>query len=158
MRANVLSRTLVSVTAVAGLAAGGLAGAGVGYAASAPASEQSDQVASSGTAVALSTSNWGLSTAQAVGVQCWLHNNDWGYNGPYDGLLGTNSWKALQRYLKFNGWYTGPIDGIVGGGTVTGFQKLLKNWGYYSGPVDGIVGSGTEAAFSKWADYIGEAC
>ncbi|MEV5955376.1 peptidoglycan-binding domain-containing protein [Streptomyces sp. NPDC051987] len=155
MRPHVLSRTLVSVTAVAGLAAGGLAAAGVGYAASAPASEQ---FTSSGTAAALSSTNWGLNTEQARGVQCWLHNNEWGYDGPYDGLLGTNSWKALQRYLTFNGWYTGPIDGTVGSGTVKGFQKLLRNWGYYTGAVDGIVGPGTEGAFSRWADYVGEEC
>ncbi|MFF0630603.1 peptidoglycan-binding protein [Streptomyces sp. NPDC004296] len=102
--------------------------------------------------------NLGLSTKQAIGTQCWLHNNDWGYNGPYDGLLGTNSWQALQRYLAFNASYKGPIDGIVGSGTVTAFQKLLKGWGYYTGPIDGIAGSGTEAAFSRWADYIWEEC
>ncbi|GAA2522472.1 peptidoglycan-binding domain-containing protein [Streptomyces longisporus] len=152
---GVLTTALAVVASGAGAAGantGAVAGASIGLA----ASQRAWKPASSNAAVPLAVVNLGLSTKQARGVQCWAHNNDWGYNGPYDGLLGTNSWMALQRYLTFNRYYKGPIDGIVGSGTVTGFQQLLKDWDLYGGPIDGIAGSGTEAAFSKWADEMWE--
>jgi hypothetical protein len=153
---GVLTTALAVVASGAGAAGantGVVAGAGVGLAASQQAWKPTT---SSDAVVPLAVVNLGLSTKQARGVQCWAHNNDWGYNGPYDGLLGTNSWMALQRYLAFNRYYAGLIDGIIGSGTVTGFQQLWKDWHLYSGPIDGIAGSGTEAAFSKWADEMWE--
>jgi len=94
--------------------------------------------------------NVGLSAAQASNVQCFLQQF-WGYPGPIDGDLGTNSWKAMQRLLKTHWGYTGAIDGVVGGGTVAALQRLLRFWGY-AGPIDGIIGDGTRAAFRNFAN------
>jgi hypothetical protein len=97
--------------------------------------------------------NVGLSVAQASNVQCWLQQF-WGYPGPIDGDLGTNSWKAMQRFLRTHWGYTGAIDGVVGGGTVAALQRFLRVWGY-TGPIDGIIGNGTRAAFRNFANAFG---
>ncbi|MEU6548793.1 peptidoglycan-binding protein [Streptomyces sp. NPDC046915] len=154
MRAGFLTRALVSTTAVVGIAAGSLAGAATSFAASAPASKA---MVSSRAVVPLAVVNLGLSTKQAKGLQCWLSDHDWGYTGPIDGLLGTESWMAMQRYLNYFDLYHGHIDGIVGSGTIEGLQILLRGYGY-TGPIDGIAGSGTEAAFGRFADDKGEEC
>ncbi|MGW7260199.1 peptidoglycan-binding domain-containing protein [Streptomyces sp. NPDC054834] len=154
MRPGFLTRTLVGATAAVGIAAGSLAGAATSFAASAPASEPT---VSSRAVVPPAVVNLGLSTKQAKGLQCWLWDNDWGYTGPIDGLLGTESWKALQRYLNYFDLYHGHIDGIVGNATVEGLQILLRGYGY-TGPIDGIAGSGTEAAFGRFADDMWEEC
>lgn len=154
MRVNILTRTLIGVTAAAGIAAGGLAGASTVFAAPAPASHGA---VSSAAVTPAAVVNLGLNYNLANGLQCWLHNNDWGYNGPYDGELGTGSWKAMQRYLRFNDGYNGPIDGIVGSGTVSALQHRLRLYGY-TGPIDGIAGAGTQAAFARFADDMWEEC
>ncbi|MEU9012750.1 peptidoglycan-binding protein [Streptomyces sp. NPDC048479] len=154
MRPKVLTRTLVSFTAVVGIAAGSLASAGAGFAASAPTSKPA---ASSEAVVPLALVNLGLSTAQAKNVQCWLKAN-WGYTGALDGQLGTNSWKAFQRNLRAYWGYTGAIDGIVGSGTVKALQRLLKDsWGY-TGAIDGDPGPGTQAAFKRFANACSGWC
>ncbi|MFF3736024.1 peptidoglycan-binding protein [Streptomyces sp. NPDC002566] len=144
---RLLTRTIVTLTAAAGLAAGSLTGASAGFAATAPAAHPA---ATSRTAVPFATVNLGLNATQAGYVQCWLKAN-WGYTGRIDGELGTNSWKAFQRNLRTHWGYTGAIDGEVGGGTVSALQRLLRNWGY-TGAIDGIAGSGTQAAFKQFAD------
>jgi lysozyme family protein len=150
MRPNVLTRTLVSVTAVAGIAVGSLTSAGASFAASTATSRPA---ATSEAVIPFATVNLGLSSAQAMNVQRWLRTY-WGYTGAIDGQLGTNSWKAFQRNLKTYWGYTGAIDGIVGSGTVSALQRLLKfSWGY-TGPIDGIAGSGTQAAFKRFANGI----
>ncbi|MBQ0984211.1 peptidoglycan-binding protein [Streptomyces sp. F63] len=145
-----LARTLVSLTAVAGLAAGSLAGAGAAFAA--PDSSV-QQVAPAEAAAPLAVVNLGLNTTQAKGVQRWLRAY-WGYTDSIDGQLGPNSWKAFQRHLKAHHGYTGPIDGIVGSGTIKALQRFLKNngWGY-TGAIDGIAGPGTKAAFKNFANW-----
>ncbi|SEF55620.1 hypothetical protein SAMN05216223_101324 [Actinacidiphila yanglinensis] len=155
MRANLLTRTLVGVTALAGIAAGALAGASTGFAAPVPASQPA---ASSVVAAPAAVDNLGLNYHRATGLQCWLHNNDWGYNGAIDGQLGTASWMAMQRYLRFNDGYTGPIDGIVGSGTISALQRALRGDYGYTGGIDGIAGSGTKAAFARFADDMWEEC
>ncbi|SDS37189.1 peptidoglycan-binding domain-containing protein [Microlunatus soli] len=94
--------------------------------------------------------NLGLSRSEAIHVQSWL-TMYWGYTGAWDGLLGTNSWKAFQRCLKTYWGYTGAIDGIVGHGTISALQRLLKRYDGYTGPIDGIAGPGTRAAFKRFA-------
>ncbi|MER5228283.1 peptidoglycan-binding domain-containing protein [Streptomyces flaveus] len=154
MRSSVLTRLFVSVTAVVGIAAGSLVSAGTSLAASAPASK----LPTSSQAVApLAVVNLGLNTEQATNVQCWLKYSGWGYKGALDGQLGTNSWKAFQRYLAYRWDYNGAIDGIVGSGTVSALQRLLRDHGWgYTGPIDGIAGSGTQAAFKRFADRHGD--
>jgi peptidoglycan hydrolase-like protein with peptidoglycan-binding domain len=151
MRPNVLTRTLVSVTAAAGIAAGSLTSAGASFAASAPTSRPA---ASSEAVVPLAVVNLGLSTTHAKNVQRWLKAN-WGYTGAIDGQLGPLSWMAFQRNLHAFWGYPGPIDGIVGPNTVKALQRLLKNGGWgYTGAIDGIAGSGTQAAFKRFANGI----
>ncbi|MGW0656612.1 peptidoglycan-binding domain-containing protein [Streptomyces umbrinus] len=144
-----LTRTIVSVTAVVGIAAGGLAGSGAAFADSAPAAKPA---VSAQDVTILATNNLGLSTQQAKNMQCFLRNAPASYTGAIDGLLGTNSWKAYQRWLKEYWGYTGAIDGIVGPNTIKALQrKLAFNWGY-TGAIDGIAGSGTQAAFKRLAN------
>lgn len=147
---RVLTRALVSATAVVGIAAGSLAGAGASFAASAPVSKPA---VSSETVTPLAVVNLGLSYGQATNVQCWLKNGGWGYTGALDGQLGTNSWKAFQRYLAAYRDYNDAIDGIVGTNTKKALQRELKygGWGY-TGLIDGDFGSGSQAAFKRFAD------
>ncbi|MER5434898.1 peptidoglycan-binding domain-containing protein [Streptomyces sp. NPDC002588] len=145
MRPNVLARTLVSLTAVAGIAAGTLAAAGTGYAA--PAEQPAVSVQA---AAAASYENFGLTIAEGKNVQNFLADY-WGYTDDIDGKLGTNSWKAFQRCLKKYWGYTGEIDGDPGTNTIKALQRLLKNDYGYTGDIDGIAGSGTKAAFKRFA-------
>lgn len=46
------------------------------------------------------------------------------------------------------------IDGIVGTNTIKALQRMLRGHGY-NGPIDGIAGDGTRAAFAKFADVHG---
>ncbi|MFE7564366.1 peptidoglycan-binding domain-containing protein, partial [Kitasatospora sp. NPDC057500] len=146
---NLLTRTLVGVTALAGIAVGSLAGATVGAAA---------PVQGPGTSVSARTTlnavvNLGLSTTQAKYVQCYLKAS-WGYSGGIDGQLGTDSWKAMQRRLAEGYGYNGSIDGVVGSGTVAALQRRLADgWGY-SGAIDGVAGPGTQAAFKSYANSL----
>lgn len=114
MRTNVLARTIVSLTAVAGIAAGTLAAAGTSYAAPAPTA----RTAASAQASILATNNLGLSTTQAKYVQCFLRDAPASYTGGIDGQLGTNSWKAMQRHLRAYWDYNDSIDGDPGPNTI----------------------------------------
>ncbi|MEV8032338.1 peptidoglycan-binding domain-containing protein [Streptomyces sp. NPDC002742] len=146
MRSHVLGRTIVSLTAIAGIAAGTLAAAGTGYAAPAPTA----QPVVGAPAAALATENFGLTTAGAMNVQRFLAS-DWGYTGKIDGLLGTESWEAFQRYLKKYYGYTGNIDGDPGTNTIMALQRLLKEYYGYTGKIDGVAGTETRAAFKRFA-------
>ncbi|MEU9856297.1 peptidoglycan-binding domain-containing protein [Streptomyces sp. NPDC047974] len=150
MRPSVVTRALVSATAIAGLAAGTLATAGTSFAAPQQAPRQA---ASTGSFGVLATNNLGLTSEQAKGIQRWVRG--WGYEGAIDGLLGTNSWKAIQNYLAKDWDYNDPIDGIVGPDTIKALQRFLAEHSGYKGPIDGIAGPGTRAAWANWANYIG---
>ncbi|MGW4912420.1 peptidoglycan-binding domain-containing protein [Streptomyces sp. NPDC004270] len=148
MRSNVMTRTLVSVAAVAGLAAGGLATAGTGFAASQPAAKAA---VSSRTAAIQAVNNLGLDTAHAANWQCWLAR--WGYNpGTIDGQLGTNSWKAAQQMFNDQGLGAGTVDGVVGPNTIRALQRYLNQYGYNLA-VDGVAGPATKAAFWDFNAY-----
>ncbi|MFG3406834.1 hypothetical protein [Streptomyces sp. NPDC048142] len=98
--------------------------------------------------------NLGLDRQGAKRVQRWTLTM-YGYKGAIDGLLGTNSWKAMQRWLR--SWpgqpspYRGAIDGIVGPKTIASLQANLKKFEGYKGAIDGIAGPGTKAAFWRKA-------
>ncbi|MEU9856299.1 peptidoglycan-binding domain-containing protein [Streptomyces sp. NPDC047974] len=149
MRPSVMTRSMVSATAVVGLAIGTLAGAGTSFAASAPAAQA--QAVSAGSFGALATNNLGLTEEQAEHLQRWLAIH-YEYKSSIDGLLGTESWKAMQRHLRGFG-YRGSIDGIAGPNTITALQRLLSLYSY-TGPIDGIAGPGTRAAFAKYVDNL----
>ncbi|MEU9853571.1 peptidoglycan-binding protein [Streptomyces sp. NPDC047974] len=152
MRPSVMTRSIVSATAIVGLAVGTLAGAGTSFAASAPVARTPE--VSAGSFGALATQNFGLTTKQARNVQRVLADV-WGYEGSIDGLLGTNSWKAMQRFLAQYWDYTDPIDGIPGPDTIRALQRFLAEAFDYNGPIDGIAGPGTRAAFARFADALG---
>ena len=44
-----------------------------------------------------------------------------------DGILGKNTWKAMQTILREEGYYAGRIDGIAGKLTVSGLQKYIND-------------------------------
>ncbi|CAL9547960.1 peptidoglycan-binding domain-containing protein [Streptomyces sp. enrichment culture] len=143
-----LTTTFVSLATAVGIAAGGLATAGTAMAAPTSIPQQ----AASAEAVApLAVNNLGLSIAEAKRIQQY-GDDRWGYTGPIDGLLGTESWKALQRWLKASWEYNDSIDGIVGPNTVKALQRYLKDRFEYTGAIDGIAGSGTKAAFKRMAN------
>jgi peptidoglycan hydrolase-like protein with peptidoglycan-binding domain len=138
--------TMLAVSAVlASCLVGGLPAAGFAAPAQASPPAVSPQVS------VRAVQNFGLTTQEAKYVQCWLR--DWGYTGPIDGLLGTESWKAYQRFLKQYYGYTGAIDGDPGPNTIRALQREMRNYGY-TGPIDGIAGPGTRAAFKRMANSL----
>lgn len=145
---RVTTKTFVSVATAVGIAAGGLATASTAVAVPA----QAQQPVSAEAVAPLAVNNLGLGSRQAKNVQCWLKNGNWGYGGAIDGLLGTNSWKAFQKYLRKHQKYNDSIDGIVGPNTIRALQRLLQNEGWgYTGDIDGIAGDKTKAAFKRFA-------
>ena len=93
-------------------------------------------------------------------VQLMLNEN--GYNcGTADGIFGTNTEKAVEKYQRAKGL---SVDGIVGNNTyaklfadsllkngsrgelVKQCQTMLNQKGYSAGSADGIFGSNTEKA------------
>ncbi|HWU06982.1 MAG TPA: peptidoglycan-binding protein [Streptomyces sp.] len=132
-----LTRIIASTTAVIGIAAGSLALATPSMAITTTAPRPA-------VAVAVAYNNLGLTRTQAMGVQCFL-----GVGA--DGYLGTESWKEMQRFLNRVWDQSLGVDGIVGPNTIRGLQYFLKygNWGY-TGALDGIAGPGTQAAFARF--------
>ncbi|GGX91928.1 peptidoglycan-binding domain-containing protein [Streptomyces fructofermentans] len=143
MRSNVVRRTLVGIAATAVIAAGSTAGASAALAAPRPAAAPAS---GTGGASVLVVNNLGLSTTQAKHWQCWL--DGWGFDpGTIDGQLGTNSWKAAQRFFNYYGEYVGGrlvVDGVVGTGTI----KALQNW--LGVGIDGVAGPQTRAEFARF--------
>jgi len=69
------------------------------------------------------------------------------YTGPIDGVMGSNSWKGLQAYLKAHYGYGGPVDGVPG----TNTYKAMQTWGRaggYTGLIDGVMGPNSWAGFN----------
>ena len=44
-----------------------------------------------------------------------------------DGVMGKETWKAMQTILRNEGYYAGKIDGIAGKLTVSGLQKYIND-------------------------------
>lgn len=143
MKSRTSMRALVSAAALVAVAAGGLATADAGYAAPAPVA--AGAVAGSAVAAPQVVNNLGLSTAQAKNWQSWLKETDY-YSGPIDGQLGTASWMAAQELWNHMGLKAGTVDGIVGTNTVKALQRYLNGFGYGL-TVDGIAGTKTVNAF-----------
>ncbi|KUL22497.1 peptidoglycan-binding domain-containing protein [Streptomyces regalis] len=146
-----LTRTVVSVTAAVGIAAGSLAGAGTAFADTA---QTTKPAVSAQDISVLAVNNLGLSSQQAKNTQCFLRTAPARYTGAIDGLLGTESWKAMQRWLKEYWRYRDSIDGIVGRNTIMALQRMLAHGWDYNGAIDGIAGSGTKAAFKRFANEM----
>ncbi|WP_130796912.1 peptidoglycan-binding domain-containing protein [Streptomyces otsuchiensis] len=146
MRSTRVTRACVVLTVVVAVNAG-LVSAGN---ASTTVSER--QAVPSGESVTpLAVVNLGLTNAEAQKVQRWLMLN-WTYLGPDDGLMGPNTWMAMQGALRVGWGYTGARDGIVGPETIKALQCMLKTHHGYTGAIDGIAGAGTQAAFKRFAN------
>ncbi|MDX3314928.1 peptidoglycan-binding domain-containing protein [Streptomyces sp. NPDC054884] len=137
MRSNVLTRTVIGLTAVVGLTTGTVAAAGTSFAASQPAAKTA--VSTQDVSI-LAVNNLGLNTTRAKNWQCFLRGAN--YNpGTIDGQLGTSSWKAAQRLFNDWGYNAGTVDGAVGTNTIKALQRFLGV------TPDGVAGSNTKAAF-----------
>jgi peptidoglycan hydrolase-like protein with peptidoglycan-binding domain len=138
-----MTRALVCATAVVGLGAGSLAGASVGFAASQPAAKPA--VSTQDVSI-LAVNNLGLNTKQAKHWQCWVKSG--GFDpGTIDGQLGSNSWKATQRYFNHYGFNVGSklvVDGVVGTNTIKALQNFL------GADIDGVAGPQTRSLFASW--------
>ncbi|MGY0492522.1 peptidoglycan-binding domain-containing protein [Streptomyces sp. WG-D5] len=147
MRPTVMTRTLLAATAVLGLTAGGLATAG-----SAVATPPAARTTVTADVSAQAVNNLGLSTARAKNWQCWVDGQ--GFNpGPWDGKLGSKSWKAAQKMFNRDnpqGYKAGTADGIVGKKTIKALQRYLNDLGYNAGATDGVAGQKTKAAFREF--------
>jgi len=79
-------------------------------------------------------------------MQLWARED--GYNGPVDGVLGKNTWAAIQRGRKRWDGYDGPIDGIPGVNTYKALQRAAQHGGY-DGPIDGVLGKNSYRGLAK---------
>lgn len=84
-------------------------------------------------------------TAFYMRLQWYAHLN--GYTGPIDGVMGTNSWIAVQKGLRSYG-YTGPLDGRPGTYTYEALQKMAHQYGS-SDPIDGSLSKADYKAIAK---------
>ncbi|MFD5629013.1 MULTISPECIES: peptidoglycan-binding protein [unclassified Streptomyces] len=155
MRTRTLRKTLVPLAVAAALAAGTLAGAAPGYAVpQATTARVNEPATAEGEAGVQAVVNLGLTVRRAKGVQTWLKRFHGLYNGPVDGLLGTNSWIGIQQVLSLYNGYEGDIDGIPGTETKKALQRFLNYNGYNAGKVDGIWGSQSTNAWSDFGDAM----
>lgn len=69
------------------------------------------------------------------------------YNGPVDGVGGTNTAKGIQLSIANGGGYSGPIDGALGRESALAVQRYAARWGDYSGPIDG------DPLTNSWANF-----
>ncbi|WP_346071411.1 peptidoglycan-binding domain-containing protein [Streptomyces cheonanensis] len=145
-------KALVTLTIAGAMTLGGPATVGT---ATATATERT--AVASDSVTPLEVVNLGLTTREAMNVQCALREYN-GYTGAIDGLLGPESWKAFQGLLQARYGYTGAIDGIVGPGTISALQRALQQYFEYDGAIDGIAGPQTTAAFKRAAADAAQYC
>lgn len=69
---------------------------------------------------------------------------------PSAGVPSGLRWQGIQEMLKRLYGYTGAIDGIAGSGTITAFQRFLTTSHYNPGAVDGVWGPNTAKAAQRW--------
>ena len=72
------------------------------------------------------------------------------YTGLIDGVLGSMTVIAEQRWLKGLGYYRGVVDGKRGKVTVKALQSFLRAKGHYAGAVDGDHGKLTTQALQRY--------
>jgi hypothetical protein len=72
--------------------------------------------------------------------------------------LGTESWKAIQRFLQANWGYAGPINGVPEFSTDRALLTFLTAEYGYPGPIDGDWGPGATVAFKRFAAWCAGAC
>lgn len=76
-----------------------------------------------------------------------------------DGVPGTYTYMALQRFLKDRNYFSGTINGVSSTALWTGYQNFLKFIGYYSGTplgyTDKTSARGTQTWLKKSGYYKG---
>ena len=72
-----------------------------------------------------------------------------GYTGPSDGVMGVNSWKGFQTFLKKEFGYQGVIDGYPGTETYRAMQRYAAQNGYYTGVQDGVMGPNSWSGLAR---------
>ena len=77
----------------------------------------------------------------------------YGYTGPIDGVLGTNSWAGTQRGLTKSYGYTGPCDGVPGTQTYMAMQRMAAKYGY-TGPIDGVLGTNSYKGIATYFNTL----
>ena len=78
-------------------------------------------------------------------MQLWA--SLYGYTGPIDGVLGSNSWAGFQRALADQG-YSVNDTGTPDSATYSALQALAALHGGYTGPIDGVLGSNSYRGFA----------
>jgi len=143
---NRIQTLITGATAVAVLTAGGVFAA--------PASAQ----AASWTAYCQQHVNDGAPYAAVADQTTWcrvqagpaaIGDGQTKYTGTVDGVMGSNSWKGLQAYLKKNHGYGGPIDGVPGTQTYAAMQRFAAQNNLYTGPIDGDMGANSWRGFNQ---------
>ncbi|SFL80732.1 hypothetical protein SAMN04515692_11349 [Leifsonia sp. CL147] len=71
-----------------------------------------------------------------------------GYTGPRDGVMGPNSWRGFQEYLRWIGCNPGVSDGVPGPNTYKAMQQFARGGGY-TGPIDGVMGPNSWKGFTQ---------
>lgn len=73
-----------------------------------------------------------------------------GYTGPINGVLGVNSWKGIQAYLRDTWGYLGPVNGIPGVNTYKAMQRAGNQLAWWPTPsaVDGTLETRDWQAFA----------
>lgn len=100
-----------------------------------------------GTVPVTNTAETGVPNASFY-MRMQLFGSLYNYTGPIDGVMGTNSWKGVQRGLDAMG-YNVSISGIPDSDTYAAMQSVGALYGY-TGPVDGIMGPNSYRGFSKF--------
>lgn len=97
---------------------------------------------------------FGLSGAAQEAIQGALQRLG-RYTGVVDGAFGALSVRAMQQWLKDNGYLAASygVDGIPGAIYGKALQTLAKKYGY-TGPVDGAPGANTSSALINWAKTV----
>ncbi|MCU1510144.1 MAG: peptidase [Glaciihabitans sp.] len=77
----------------------------------------------------------------------------YGYTGKVDGVLGRQSWLAIQKYLRANWALRGPITGTPDIHTYAAIQRAANSSGLFNKPV---VADGTMALkdWQGWAYHV----
>lgn len=75
-----------------------------------------------------------------------------GYTGAIDGVMGTNSWEGVQRYLNSNIGAGLTVDGVAGTNTNKAIQRWINTFDWVTPVVvDGVRGPAT---YESWASVL----
>lgn len=93
---------------------------------------------------------WGAGTQTAHAAYYTAFNAPKPGATPSAGVPTGLRWQGIQEMLKRLYGYTGLIDGIAGSGTISAFQRFLNASKFNAGDADGIWGPNTAKAAQRW--------